>query len=125
MNPHDHDHEHGGDERFGMALGFRIFEDAGELYWAEAEVTPYVDEPQALGATLVFHPLEGLDPTDVSEEMDWPAWPVDVDDDLARDTGSPLAAQFASIVRQLAGLSEGQLREYLALAREEAEGTEE
>lgn len=118
-NQHDHDHEEGGDT-FGMALGFRIFEDEGEVYLAEAEITPYVDEPEALGATLVFHPLSDLDPTAGDEELDWPAWPTDIDDDLTRDTGTPMADQFQAIVRQLARITEAQLREYLQRAREEA-----
>lgn len=122
MTHHDHDHEH--EERYGMALGFRIFEEEGKLYWVEAEVAPYVDEPEALGATLVFHPLEGIDPAKLAEQEDWPVWPLDVDDDLARDTGDPLPAQFESIARQLAGLSDARLREYLARAREEAEAGE-
>lgn len=131
MHDHAHDHEHGeeGGETFGMALGFRIFEDEGELYLAEAEVTPYVDEPEALGATLVFHPLSELDPTTHDEELEWPAWPTDVDDDLDRDTGAPMQEQFRAILRQLSRLSETDLREYLQRAREEAgmdeEGEEE
>ena len=122
---HHHDHEHEGDESFGMALGFRIFEDEGQVYLAEVEITPYVDEPNALGATLVFHPLNELDPTSPSDDVDWPAWPVDVDDDLTRDTGAPVPAQFLEIVRQVGRFTEEQLREYLALAREEAGADEE
>jgi hypothetical protein len=113
---HHHEHENGS---YGMALGFRIFENDGKLYLAEVEVTPYVDEPQALGATLVFHPLDGLDPTQVDEEADWPAWHVDIDDELTRDTDTPMRKQFTAILRQVAGLSEGQLGEYLAVAKEE------
>lgn len=125
MTHHEHEHEHAEhEERYGMALGFRIFEEEGKLYWVEAEVAPYVDEPEALGATLVFHPLEGIDPAKLAEQEDWPVWPLDVDDDLARDTGDALPAQFESIARQLAGLSDARLREYLARAREEAEAGE-
>jgi hypothetical protein len=116
---HDHDHEHEG-ETFGMALGFRIFDDSGDLFLAEAEITPYVDEPDSLGATLVFHPLADLDPTNDDEEIDWPAWPVDIDDDLTRDGGASQAEQFQAILRQLSGLTEAQLRAYLQRAREEA-----
>jgi hypothetical protein len=116
---HEHDHEHEG-ETFGMALGFRIFEDEGALYLAEAEITPYVDEPESLGATLVFHPLADLDPTNDDEEIEWPAWPVDIDDDLTRDPKAHQAEQFQAILRQLAGLGETQLRAYLKQAREEA-----
>jgi len=125
MTDHQHEHHHHEHEgSYGMALGFRIFEDAGSLYLAEVEITPYVDEPSALGATLVFHPLDGIDPTVGEVSDDWPAWPVDIDDDLTRDTEAPTAQQFAAIARQAGQLSEEQLREYLALAREEAEAGE-
>lgn len=115
-NHHEHEHEEG----VGMALGFRIFEAEGALFYVEAEITPYVDEPQALGATLVFHPLAGLDPTAADEEMDWPAFPLDIDEDLTRNAEAPAATQFQEILRQLSTLSEGSLREYLQQAREEA-----
>jgi hypothetical protein len=122
---HDHeDHEHGDGESFGMALGFRIFEDDGQLFLAEVEITPYVDEPTALGATLVFHPLNGIDPTSPDQEGDAEAWPVDVDDDLTRDTGAPIPEQFMAIARQAGRFTEEQLRDYLAVAREEQEGAE-
>ncbi|HEV2734313.1 MAG TPA: hypothetical protein VGV85_05710 [Longimicrobiaceae bacterium] len=122
---HQHDHDEHGDgdgESFGMALGFRIFEDDGQLFLAEVEITPYVDEPTALGATLVFHPLGGIDPTSPDQEGDAEAWPVDVDDDLTRDTGAPIPEQFLAIARQAGRFTEEQLRDYLALAREEQEG---
>jgi hypothetical protein len=122
---HDHDHEHAEGESFGMALGFRIFEADGEVYLAEVEITPYVDEPNALGATLVFHPLGGIDPTSPEQDSDAPAWPVDVDDDLTRDTGAPIPEQFLAIARQAGQFTEDQLRDYLALAREEAEAAGE
>lgn len=119
---HDHDQEHDHEEgTLGMALGFRIVEEGGQLFLAEAEISPYMDQPEELGVTLVFHPLEGIDPVDASEEMDWPAWPLDIDDDLTRDGSQPIAAQFQAIVRQLHGLPESKLREYLAAARAEAE----
>lgn len=118
MAHHEHDE---GEATYGMALGFRIVEDGGQMYLAEAEIAPYTDEPEELGATLVFHPLEGINPIEATEEMDWPAWPIDIDDDLTRTSGDPVAAQFASIVRQLHGLTEAQLRDYLRLAREESE----
>ena len=114
---HDHDHEEG----VGMALGFRIFEEAGSLFYVEAEITPYVDEPNALGATLVFHPLQGMDPTTADDDMEWPAWPLDIDEDLTRDAEAPMAQQFQAIARQLSQMSEGQLGEYLKQAREEGE----
>ncbi|CAN5740872.1 hypothetical protein BH23GEM5_BH23GEM5_12390 [soil metagenome] len=117
------DHDHG--EGVGMALGFRIFEDAGQMFYAEAEITPYVDEPNALGATLVFHPLNDVDPTAADEEMDWPALVLDIDDDLKRAPTGPVRQQFQAILGQLSAMSEGQLREYLQQAREESEAGEE
>ena len=121
---HQHDHEHEGEETYGLAVGFRIFESDGELFLAEAEISQYVDDPDALGATLVFHPLSQLDPTageDAAEEM----WPLDIDDDLERDEGAPMTEQTQSIFRQLSRLTEEQLREYLRLAKEEAGVDEE
>lgn len=119
---HHHDHSHDDqDESFGMAIGFGIFEDEGQLFLAEAEITPYVDEPTELGVTLVFHPLEGLNPIEPSEEVEWPAWPIDIDEDLTRNLGEPIPTQFQAILRQLRGFSEEQLREYLRAARAEAE----
>jgi hypothetical protein len=115
---HHHEHEHE-DGTYGMALGFRTVEEGGKIYLAEAEIAPYVDEPGELGVTLVFHPLDGVDPTATDEEIDWPAWPIDIDDDLTRNPGDSPAAQFQSIVRQLHGLTAEQLREYLGAAREE------
>lgn len=119
-------HEHGQEEEgFGVALGFRIFESEGELYMAEAEVSAYVDDPNALGATLVFHPLSELDPTTAPDEDDEDmGWRIDIDDELTRDEGAPMREQFQAILRQLAGLSEAELAEYLRQAREEA-GIEE
>jgi len=119
MAEHDHEHEEG-EETYGLALGFRIIEDGGKLFLAEAEIAPYVDEPDELGVTLVFHPLDGIDPVDL-QEQDWPSWPIDIDDDLDRRTGDPMVVQFASIARQLHNLPVEQLREYLQQAREDAE----
>ena len=76
----------------------------------------------ALGVTLVFHPLEGINPIEIDEEVDWPSWPVDIDDDLTRNAEDPMNRQFDQIARQLKGLSTEKLLEYLALAREEAGG---
>lgn len=116
MTPQDqHDHE---DESYGMALGFRIFEAEEKMYLAEAEIAPYVDEPQSLGATLVFHLLEGIDPSEAAED-EWPAWPTDIDEDLTRDEKAPAAQQFSEIARQLSRLSEDDLRRYLTRAMEE------
>ncbi len=121
MTQHDHDHGHElEDETYGIALGFRIIEENDKLYLAEAEIAPYIDEQDELGVTLVFHPLEGIDPIEIAEEGDWPAWPVDVDDDFHVDGEQPMAQQFAEIVRQLRALSEDRLRDYLARAREDA-----
>jgi hypothetical protein len=114
------DHEHNDDDTYGLALGFRILEEEGKLFLAEAEIAPYVDEPDELGVTLVFHPLEGINPVEVDEEVDWPSWPLDIDDDLTRQTGDPMAKQFAAIARQLHDLTEEQLQGYLRQAREDA-----
>jgi hypothetical protein len=120
---HDHDHVHDHDDSsYGIALGFRTIEEAGQLFLVEAEIAPYVDDPDELGVTLVFHPLDGLDPTAESEELDWPAWPIDIDDDLERAPTDPVPAQFQSIVRQLHRFSGDQLLEYLRSARSDAEG---
>ncbi len=116
---HEHDHGHG-EEGFGVALGFRIFEADGEIYMAEAEISSYVDDPNALGATLVFHSLSNLDPTAApDEDEDDAGWRVDVDDELTRDEAGPTREQFHGILRQLAGLTEDDLRRYLTAAREE------
>lgn len=120
MADHQHHHEEE-DGTYGIALGFRIIEEGGELFLAEAEIAPYVDSPEELGVTLVFHPLEGVNPVEVDEEVDWPSWPVDIDDDLSRDPSAPLDRQFAQIARQLHGLSTEKLVEYLGIARQDAE----
>ena len=115
-----HDHDHGHEEGFGVALGFRIFEVDGGLYMAEAEVSSYVDDPNSLGATLVFHSLTELDPTSAPDEDDEEnGWRIDIDDELTRTEGAPMREQFHAILRQLAGLSEQDLRDYLKQAREE------
>lgn len=105
----------------GIALGFRIIDVDGKLHLAEAEVAPYVDAPDELGVTLVFHPLDGLNPVELDEELEWPSWPLDIDDDLSRDGSAPMDQQFAAIVRQLHGLSESQLKSYLAEAQADAD----
>ena len=112
------DHE---EETYGIALGFGIVEDGGRYFLAEAEIAPYLDSPDELGVTLVFHPLDGLNPVEATEEVDWPAWPIDIDDDLTRDGNAPMDDQFQAIVRQLHELSTPQLKAYLAQAREDAE----
>lgn len=124
MADHQHHHEEE-DDTYGIALGFRIIEEGGELFLAEAEIAPYVDSPEELGVTLVFHPLEGVNPIEVDEEVDWPSWPVDIDDDLTRTSSDPMDRQFAQIARQLQGLSTEKLLEYLAVAREDASEEEE
>lgn len=121
---HEHDHTHEeGEGTYGMAFGFRTLTEGDRLYLVEAEVAPYVDEPAELGATLVFHPLEWMDPTPGSD-AEIPAWAVDIDEDLERKGSDPVALQFAAIARQLHELSDEQLREYLEIARSEenAEG---
>jgi hypothetical protein len=118
-------HEHGQDEEsFGLALGFRIIEVDGKLHLAEAEIAPYVDSPDELGVTLVFHPLDGINPVQIGEEGDWPAWPVDIDDDLTREGSASMEEQFSAIVRQLQALSTAQLEAYLKQAMEEEDEAE-
>lgn len=120
-----HEHEHAEEDTYGIALGFRLLEDDGKLYLAEAEISPYIDAPEELGVTLVFHPLDGVNPIESEEEVNWPSWPLDIDDDLARDSGESMEKQFAAIIRQLRALSEDQLMTYLQQAREESEEAEE
>jgi hypothetical protein len=117
---HDHDHHTDGEGEgtYGMAFGFRTLQQGDRLFLVEAEVAPYMDEPAELGATLVFHPLEWVDPSP-EVEADIPAWAIDIDDDLTRQGSDPIERQFAAIVRQLHELSEAQLLEYLAVAQEE------
>jgi hypothetical protein len=125
MSEHDqqgaHEHEHGGEEILGMAVGFRIFEDNGELFLAEAEIGPYEDDPESLGVTLVFHALAGIDPTAADDEDNEP-WAFDFDDELTRREGSSIVEQTQDILRQLSRLSEEALREYLHAAREDEGG---
>ena len=120
-----HEHEHEGDESdvLGMAVGFRIFEDGGDLYLAEAEISPYEDQPTALGVTLVFHALAGIDPTGEEPDEDEPV-AFDFDDELTRNEKAPIVEQTADILRQLANLSPASLGEYLRAAKEDV-GTEE
>ena len=115
---HEHEQEGEGEGTYGMAFGFRTLAQGDRLYLVEAEVAPYMDEPAELGATLVFHPLEWVDPSP-GEDAELPAWVIDIDDDLTRRGSDPIPAQFAAIVRQLHGLSEAQLLEYLGVAKEE------
>ena len=115
---HEHEHEHEGDELLGMAVGFRIFEDAGALYLAEAEISPYEDDTSSLGVTLVFHALAGIDPTDAEEDEAEPL-AFDFDDELTRDEGASMVDQTADILRQLSNLTPEALREYLHAARED------
>ncbi len=114
-----HGHE---EEGFGVALGFRILEVDGELYMAEAEISAYVDDPNALGATLVFHPLSELDPTSApdEDEDEESGARIDIDDELTRDETAPMREQFQAILRQLAGLSAVELADYMQQALEEA-----
>ncbi len=121
MTEHDHAHAQGGDEDItGMAVGFRIFEDAGQLYLAEAEISPYEDQPTGLGVTLVFHALAGIDPTSADDDEQEP-WAFDFDDELTRDESASLVDQTADILRQLANLSPASLGEYLRAAKEDQE----
>lgn len=119
---HEHAHHDGedGEGTYGMAFGFRTLQQGDDLYLVEAEVAPYVDEPAELGATLVFHPLEWVEPTG-DAEAEIPAWAIDIDDDLTRRGSDAIAEQFSAIVRQLHELTDAQLLEYFGVAREEAE----
>lgn len=124
MPSHEHghpQHEHTPHEADGLGLlvGFRIFEDEGELYLAEAEISPYVDDATSLGVTMVFHPLSGIDPTSEDEDEERQAYPFDFDDELTRDETAPLKDQAQAILRQLSTIPEASLREYLQVAREE------
>ena len=115
----EHEHKHDeGEGTYGMAFGFRTLTEGERLYLVEAEVAPYVDEPAELGATLVFHPLEWMDPTPGSD-AEIPAWAVDIDEDLERKGSDPIERQFGAIARQLHALSDEKLREYLEIARSE------
>jgi hypothetical protein len=119
----DHDHAHGQedeDEVLGMAVGFRIFEDGGTLFLAEAEISPYQDDPSSLGVTLVFHSLAGIDPTTQDDEEEEPPT-FDFDDELTRSETAPIADQAQDILRQLSQLTPESLREYLQAAREDVE----
>lgn len=122
QNEQAHDHEHEGDEVLGMAVGFRIFEDEGALYLAEAEISPYEDDPSALGVTLVFHALAGIDPTSGDDEEEEPT-AFDFDDELTRDEKAPIVEQTQDILRQLSKLSEQALAEYLRSAREDQDAS--
>jgi hypothetical protein len=119
-------HHHHDDEQDlpGVAVGFRIFEDEGDLYLAEAAVEPYQDQPHTLGVTLIFHPLKDLDPVSDEADDDRDAWLFDFDDELTRDEDAPLAAQAQDVFRQLSKLPEESLREYLRVAKEEDPGEE-
>jgi len=117
-----HGHAGGEDDGdvLGMAVGFRIFEDGGDLFLAEAEISPYEDQPTALGVTLVFHPLAGIDPTGEDDEDGVPL-AFDFDDELTRDEEASIVDQTQDILRQLSNLTPESLREYLQAAREDEE----
>jgi hypothetical protein len=122
MTQHEHDHDHSIEgETQGIALGFRIFEHEGEMYFAEAEISAYVDDPESLGATLVFHKVSGVDPTLSADDIEWPTWGLDVDDELERDESDSLSRQFEAILRQISRLSDDDVRRYLKQAMEETE----
>lgn len=124
MTQHDHDHHDHSVEgtTHGIALGFRIFERGGKMYFAEAEISAYEDDTESLGATLVFHELSGIDPTSHADDVEWPTWATDIDGDLTRDDGAPVTQQFEAILKQLSTISEGELRDYLEVAMEETQG---
>lgn len=120
-----HEHDHHDDDSFGLALGFRIFDADGALYLAEAEISPYVDQPEALGVAIVFHPLDDIDPTADAPEAEVPGHAIDIDEALVRDESGSMREQFREIVRQLAGISVDELREYLRMAQREEAGSGE
>ncbi len=124
QDAHGHDHEHEGEEMRGVGLGVRFLESEGEIYYVEAEISPYVDSPDELGVTLVFQPLDELAGIFEEQDVESPSWPVDIDDDLKRDPSAPIAEQFKEIVRQLARMTQEELAKYLEQAREES-GLEE
>jgi hypothetical protein len=106
------------DEVLGMAVGFHTFEADGALYLAEAEISPYEDDPTGLGVTLIFHSLAGVDPTEDGRDDVEPV-AFDFDDALTRDENASVVEQTRTILWQLSGLTSAELREYLRAAREE------
>ncbi len=121
---HDHHHDHDEQDLPGVAVGFRIFEDEGDLYLAEAAIEPYQDQPETLGVTLIFHPLRDLDPVSDESDDDRDTWLFDFDDELTRPEDASLVVQAQDIFRQLSRLPEESLREYLHVAQEEDPGEE-
>jgi hypothetical protein len=105
------------DEVTGMAVGFHTFEADGALYLAEAEISPYLDHPTALGVTLVFHSLGRIDPTE-DDLGDVKPVELDFDDQLTRDENASALEQTHTILWQLSRLTRAELREYLRAARE-------
>ena len=124
---HEHQHDHDGAEgegTLGMGFGFRTLLDGDQVYLVEAEIAPYMDEPSELGATLVFHTLQWVNPE--IDEADLPVgWALDIDEDLLRKGSDPIPVQFAAVVRQLHELTEEQLRDYLELAQQAEDQEEE
>ena len=124
---HEHQHDHDGAEgecTLGMGFGFRTLLDGDQVYLVEAEIAPYMDEPSELGATLVFHTLQWVNPE--TDEADLPVgWALDIDEDLLRKGSDPIPVQFAAVVRQLHELTEEQLRDYLELAQQAEDQEEE
>lgn len=98
------------DAGFGVHLGFNIFWLHDRAFMAEVEIASYVDDPKALGATLVFHPLEYSIVWGVGEI---PGWRMDIDQELERDERAPVKEQLLSIALQLSRWPEERLRDYL------------
>lgn len=121
---HHHHHDDDGADLPGVAVGFRIFEDEGDLFLAEAAIEPYQDAPETLGVTLIFHPLRDLDPVSDEGDEERDTWLFDFDDELTRAEDASLVAQAQDIFRQLSRLPEESLREYLRVAKEEESGEE-
>lgn len=106
------------EEGFGVAMGFNLFTLNGNPFMAEAEISSYVDDPQALGVTLVFHPMDYS--LVRSDHDDAHSWRWDIDDDLERDESTSTKEQFRSIARQLSRFSGEHLRHYLLRAMRDA-----
>ncbi|HEX2207835.1 MAG TPA: TIR domain-containing protein [Longimicrobium sp.] len=105
-----------GNEGYGIALGCNLLWHNDTPFMVEVEISSYVDDPHALGATLVFHSLDYSALSGSEESLS--RWRLDVDDDLERDERAPLKEQFKSIALQLSRLPEARLRDYLLEAFE-------
>lgn len=98
------------EEGFGVALGTRLLWLSGNPFLVEAEISSYVDAPDELGVTLVFHSL------DLPEPRELEGWRLDIDHVLQRDVAAPMREQFRSILRQLIQFPDDMLRDFLVQA---------